>query len=60
MIKDYLENEGFQVVEAENGSEGLEKFKAAEFAIIILDVMLPGIDGWTVCKEIRKSLMYRL
>jgi DNA-binding response OmpR family regulator len=55
MIMDYLENEGFQVAEAENGSEGLEKFKATEFNIIILDVMLPGIDGWTVCKEIRKS-----
>ena len=55
MIKDYLESEDFKVVEAENGSEGLEKFRTAEFAIIILDVMLPGIDGWTVCKEIRKS-----
>ncbi|MDF2591586.1 MAG: winged helix family two component transcriptional regulator [Clostridia bacterium] len=55
MIKDYLENEGFQVLEAENGSVGLEKFKASEISIIILDVMLPGIDGWTVCKEIRKN-----
>lgn len=55
MIKDYLENEGFQVFEAENGAVGLEKFKASVHSIIILDVMLPGIDGWTVCKEIRKS-----
>lgn len=55
MIKDYLENENFQVAEAENGFEGLEKFKATKFTMIILDVMLPGIDGWTVCKEIRKS-----
>lgn len=55
MIKYYLENEGFQVTEAENGSIGLEKFNATEFTIIILDVMLPGIDGWTVCREIRKN-----
>jgi DNA-binding response OmpR family regulator len=55
MVKYYLENEGFKVTEAENGSIGLEKFNAAEFTIIILDVMLPGIDGWTVCREIRKS-----
>jgi DNA-binding response OmpR family regulator len=55
MVKYYLENEGFQVTEAENGSIGLEKFNVEEFTIIILDVMLPGIDGWTVCREIRKS-----
>ena len=55
MVKDYLENEGFQVAEAADGLEGIEKFKASEFAIIILDVMLPGIDGWSVCREIRKT-----
>jgi DNA-binding response OmpR family regulator len=55
MIKDYLENEGFQVVEAENGTVGLEKFYEASYSIILLDVMLPGIDGWTVCREIRSS-----
>lgn len=55
MVKDYLENEDFQVTEAENGTEGLEKFKISEYSIIVLDVMLPGIDGWTVCREIRRS-----
>jgi DNA-binding response OmpR family regulator len=55
MIKDYLESEGFQVTEAENGTVGLEKFHSSEYTIIVLDVMLPGIDGWTVCREIRKS-----
>lgn len=55
MVKDYLENEGFIVEEAENGTVGLEKFKAASYSIIILDVMLPGIDGWTVCREIRRT-----
>jgi DNA-binding response OmpR family regulator len=55
MIKDYLESEGFLVTEAENGTEGLEKFHSSEYTIIVLDVMLPGVDGWTVCREIRKS-----
>lgn len=55
MIKDYLENEGFQVEEAENGTVGLEKFSETSYTIVLLDVMLPGIDGWTVCREIRSS-----
>lgn len=55
MVKDYFENEGFKVTEAENGYDGLEKFNTAEFTIIVLDVMLPGIDGWTVLREIRKN-----
>lgn len=55
MVREYLENEGFQVDEAENGMIGLEKFKENKYSIILLDVMLPGIDGWTVCREIRRS-----
>lgn len=55
MVKEYLENEGFQVDEAENGNIGLEKFKEEKYSIILLDVMLPGIDGWTVCREIRRN-----
>ena len=55
MIKDYMENERFQVDEAENGAIGLAKFKERDYSIIILDVMMPGIDGWTVCREIRRS-----
>lgn len=55
MVREYLENEGFQVDEAENGMIGLEKFKSEKYSIILLDVMLPGIDGWTVCREMRRS-----
>jgi DNA-binding response OmpR family regulator len=55
MVKDYLENEGFHVDEAENGTIGLEKFAEASYSILILDVMLPGIDGWTVCREVRST-----
>lgn len=55
MVMYYLENQGFNVEEAENGKIGLEKFREVSYSIIILDVMLPGIDGWTVCREIRRS-----
>lgn len=55
MVKDYLEHEDFQVEEADNGITGLEKFKEDDYGIVLLDVMLPGLDGWTVCREIRRS-----
>lgn len=55
MVKDYLENEAFIVEEAEDGNIALEKFHEGNYSIVVLDVMLPGVDGWTVCREIRKS-----
>jgi DNA-binding response OmpR family regulator len=55
MVKEYLENENFVVEEAENGNAALEKFQEGQYSIVILDVMLPGVDGWSVCREIRKS-----
>lgn len=55
LIKLYFEKEGFPVVTAHNGREALDQFKAEAPAIIILDVMMPEMDGWDVCREIRKS-----
>lgn len=55
MLREYLENADFQVAEAENGIHGLEKFKEEQYNIILLDVMLPDIDGWSVCREIRRN-----
>lgn len=55
MLREYLENVDFQVAEAENGISGLEKFKEEPYNIILLDVMLPDIDGWSVCREIRRN-----
>lgn len=55
MLREYLENVDFQVSEAENGILALEKFKEEQYNIILLDVMLPDIDGWSVCREIRRS-----
>ncbi len=51
--KDYLELAGFDVVIENTGDEGLSKALAEEFQLIILDLMLPSIDGFEICKRIR-------
>lgn len=55
ILKRYLKKEGYNVVEAENGEIGLEKFYNESFSLILLDIMLPGIQGWDVCKEMKKT-----
>ncbi len=50
----YLNKEGFDVVQAQRGDEALRMFKSAPPNLVLLDVMLPGMDGWQVCREIRK------
>lgn len=52
-----LEQEGFQVTTAADGREALEKFKAGGFDLIVLDLMLPEVDGLTVCRQIRAAGM---
>lgn len=52
---DYLEANGFTVSTATDGNDGLEKALGGDFNLIILDIMLPGVDGLEICKEIRKS-----
>lgn len=49
----YLEREGYTVIEAENGVEGIKQWKSEKPDMLLLDVMMPVMDGWTVCKEIR-------
>lgn len=53
--KDYLELSGFEVEVANDGEIGLKKGLDGEFDLIILDLMLPGIDGYQVCREIRHT-----
>ncbi len=55
LIKLYLEKEGFTVITANDGKKALEKFKSEAPSILILDVMMPEMDGWDVCREIRKT-----
>lgn len=55
LVRLYLEKEGFEVVEAARGDEGLAAFKRKQPALVLLDVMLPGMDGLEVLREMRKS-----
>jgi DNA-binding response OmpR family regulator len=54
LVGDYLAPFGFEVAAAHTGTEGLEKVKNGDFDAVILDVMLPGMDGFTVLKQIRQ------
>lgn len=54
LVKDYLSAFGFAVESANTGTHGLEKVKNYNFDAVILDVMLPGMDGFAVLKEIRQ------
>ena len=55
MIIEYTSLEDYDIDEASNGIEALELFKQHKYSLIILDVMMPKIDGYTVCREIRKT-----
>jgi DNA-binding response OmpR family regulator len=55
LIKEYMSPEDFSTDEAADGREALELFKQNSYALIVLDVMLPKMDGWSVCREIRKT-----
>lgn len=53
--KDYLELSGFEVAIEHTGDEGLEKALNEDFDLVVLDLMLPGMDGFEVCKQIREK-----
>lgn len=55
IMKDYLLEEGYGVLEAADGKEALSLFQEHEADLIILDIMLPELDGWSVCRRIRKT-----
>jgi DNA-binding response OmpR family regulator len=54
LIRLYLESEGYRVEHYLDGVSCVESFKSNPPNLVILDIMLPGMDGWDVCKEIRK------
>ena len=53
LLQLYLEKEGYAVTVASDGGQGLAKFRAIKPDLVLLDVMMPGMDGWAVCKAIR-------
>ena len=53
--KDYLELSGFRVEIENNGNQGLARALSEEFDMFILDLMLPGVDGFEICKKIREN-----
>lgn len=54
VIKEYCENENFIIDEAENGSIAVELASKNDYDLIILDIMMPVLDGYSACKEIKK------
>ena len=53
LLQMYLEKEGYAVTVASDGGQGLAKFRAIKPDLVLLDVMMPVMDGWAVCKAIR-------
>lgn len=55
LIVAYYKKEGYEVLEADNGNDAIDIFGRENIDIVILDVMIPGVYGWEVCKYIRSS-----
>ena len=53
LLQNYLENEGYQVILASDGEEALCQFADSQADLVLLDLMLPKLDGYQVCKAIR-------
>ena len=53
LLRLYLEKEGYAVSIASDGLKGVKQFREVQPALVLLDVMLPGMDGWGVCRTIR-------
>lgn len=54
LLRLYLEKEGFSTETATDGLAAIDTFKSASPDLVLLDIMLPGLDGWQICREIRK------
>ena len=55
LVIDFLKPEGYEILEASDGKESLDIYDKEHPDLILLDVMMPGYDGWTVCREIRRE-----
>ena len=55
LVKDFLQREGYSVLEAGHGMEAMDIFYEQKIDLVILDVMMPRMDGWQTCREIRRD-----
>lgn len=55
LLRVYLEKEGYSTIISNEGNDAMVKFNSLNPDIVLLDIMLPGMDGWQICKEIRKA-----
>lgn len=55
LVRNMLGKEGYQVIEAHSGQECLDKLRKEKPDLVLLDVIMPGMDGWEVCKRIRED-----
>ncbi len=55
LVVDFLQPEGYEMLEAADGKEALKLYHEQHPDLVLLDVMMPGYDGWTVCREIRRE-----
>ena len=55
LVIDFLKPEGYEILEAVDGKEALDIYDKEHPDLVLLDVMMPGYDGWTVCREIRRE-----
>ena len=54
IIRDYLEARGYPITVAYNGDDALKAFEEVKPSLVLLDVMMPGRDGWQVCRDIKQ------
>ena len=55
VVREYAEFEGYEIDEAGDGMEAVSMAKATDYDVIIMDIMMPRLDGYSACKEIRKT-----
>ena len=55
LVRVFLRNEGFELVEASDGVEALAKLDSVKVDLAIIDIMMPNMDGWELCQELRKT-----
>lgn len=55
LVRVFLRSEGFDVSEASDGIQALERLKSIKADLVILDVMMPNLDGWELCRQLKES-----